>query len=343
MLDDKNAIAQHDRSDALGLALATPKQLLHDFGVGTLAPAREVTNVVYSGMGGSALQAELATTFPQLKVPFVISKGYEVPDFVSKNTLVIAGSYSGNTEETLSALAQARERGAMIAVLTGGGKLLADAQAHGDEFVQIPKAVQPRMAVFYAYRALVELLAGYGLVPAATLDELRAAGEHLQNAVQAWQANVPTADNPAKQLAKQLVGKTPIVYSGQRMAPAAYKWKISFNESSKNTSWCGTLPEFDHNEFMGWSSHPVEKPFAVLDLVSSHEHPRVLQRFEIGDRLLSGKRPKAITIEAQGSSELEHLLYLVLLGDFVSLYLGILNGVDPSPVELVERLKKELG
>lgn len=343
MLDDMNVLKQRDGSDALGLAAATPDQLLHDFGVGELTPRAEIRQVVYSGMGGSALQAELATIFPMLTVPFVISKNYDIPAFVGEHTLVIAGSYSGNTEETLEALDKARARGAMIAVLAGGGTLLEDARAHGDEYIQVPKAVQPRMAVFYAYRALVELLAGYGLVPREKLDEMAAVAEHLKNSVKQWEAAVPLENNPAKQLALQLAGKTPIVYAGPRMAPAAYKWKISFNESSKNTSWCGVLPEFDHNEFIGWSSHPIEKPFAVIDLLSSYEHPRVLRRFEIGDRLLSGMRPKAIRVEAAGGSELEQLLYLVLLGDFVSLYLGILNGVDPSPVELVERLKKELG
>lgn len=338
-----NVIAQRDRSGALGLAAATPEQLLHDFGIGTLTPAREITKVVYSGMGGSALQAELATIFPVIQVPFVLSKQYDIPAFVDENTLVIAGSYSGNTEETLEALGKAREKGAMIAVLAGGGKLLEDARAHDDTYVEVPKAVQPRMAVFYAYRALVELLVGFGLAPQQSLDSLAAAAEHLKSAVVQWEVTTPLESNPAKQLALQLVGKTPIVYGGPKMAPAAYKWKISFNESSKNTSWYGILPEFDHNEFIGWSSHPVEKPFAVIDLISSFEHPRVLQRFEVGDRLLSGMRPKAIRVEARGETEIEQLLFLVLFGDFVSLYLGILNGVDPSPVELVEKLKRELG
>ena len=147
----------------------------------------------------------------------------------------------------------------------------------------------------------------------------------------------------AKQLALQLAGKTPIIYSGSLMAPAAYKWKISVNENAKNTAWAGTLPEFNHNEFIGWSSHPVEKPFAVIDLLSSFEHPRTQKRFEVGDRLLSGLRPKSITVNAMGESPIEHLLYLVLFGDFVTLYLGLLNGVDPSPVELVEKFKIELG
>lgn len=343
MLDDMNVIKQFDHSDALGLAAKTPEQLLHNFDVQPVKLTKQIHTIVYSGMGGSALQAELATIFPLLSVPFVIVKNYNLPAFVDENTLVIAASYSGNTEETLSALAEARQRGATIAVHTGGGKLLDEAKAHNDFYVQIPKAVQPRMAVFYAYRILVETLVAYGLAQPEAIGDLEKAGRHLEQAVQQWQATTPLADNSAKQLAVQLVGKTPIIYGGPKMAPAAYKWKISFNESSKNTAWYNVLPEFDHNEFIGWTSHPIEKPFAVLDLISNFEHPRVLKRFEVGDRILSGMRPKAIRVEARGETEIEQLLYMVLFGDFVSLYLGILNGVDPSPVALIEKFKKELG
>lgn len=342
MLDDENVVRQLDRSDALSLAVDTPQQLRHSFQVEKITPTQSITNVVYTGMGGSALQAELAVIFPLLTVPFVIAKNYNLPSFVDEHTLVIAGSYSGNTEETLSALGEARQKGATIAILTGGGKLLDEAKQHNDVYVEIPKAVQPRMAVFYAYRALIELFVAYGLAEERVIEDLENASGHLQHSVEQWQMSMPLEQNPAKQLALQLVGKTPIIYAGPKMAPAAYKWKISFNESSKNTAWHNVLPEFNHNEFLGWTSHPVEKPFAVLDLVSSFEHPRTLKRFEVTDRILSGMRPKAHRIEAQGKTELEHLLYLVLFGDFVSLYLGILNGVDPSPVTLIEKFKKEL-
>jgi glucose/mannose-6-phosphate isomerase len=343
MLDDMNVIAQRDGSDALGLAEATPAQLSHDFGVSVTSVERPIANVVFAAMGGSALQAEFVKVYPALDVPFVIVKDYELPSFVNEQTLVIVSSYSGNTEETLAALEQAKAKGAKRVVMTGGGKLQQIAEADGLDHVIVPKAVQPRMAVLYAYRALVELLVAYGLAPEDSIAMLESLTPKLEKVVAGWTKNVPTADNPAKQLALQLVGKTPIIYAGTLMAPAAYKWKISANENAKNTAWMGVLPEFNHNEFIGWSSHPVEKPFAVIDLLSSYEHPRTLKRFEVTDRLLSGMRPKSITVTAQGDSALEHMLYLVLFGDFVTLYLGLLNGVDPSPVELVEKFKVELG
>lgn len=342
MLDNANVIAQRDISNALGLAADTPKQLLHSFNVAKVSPKTEINAVVVSGMGGSALQAEFLKTWPQLTVPFVISKDYNLPHFVNEHTLVIVASYSGNTEESLSALSQARERGAMIAISTAGGKLLEEAKAQGDVHIVIPEAGQPRMAVFYAYRGIVELIIAHGLVDERVLSELASVAGQLERALVNWKSDVPIADNPAKQLAIDIVGKTPIIYAGPLMAPAAYKWKISMNENAKNTAWCGNLPEFNHNEFIGWSSHPVQKPFAIIDLVSSFEHPRTIKRFEVSDRLLSGMRPKAHRIEAKGESALEQMLSLVIFGDFVSLYVALLNGVDPTPVELVERFKKEL-
>ena len=151
-----------------------------------------------------------------------------------------------------------------------------------------------------------------------------------------------TKDNYAKQLAQEVMGKSAVVYSGPFLSPVAYKWKISFNENAKNVAWQGTLPEFSHNEFIGWSSHPSNKPYAIIDLQSSFEHAQIKKRFEISARLLSGKRPHPNTIDALGETQLAQLLWTVILGDFTTIYLGLLNGVNPTPVDLVEKMKKEL-
>jgi glucose/mannose-6-phosphate isomerase len=154
---------------------------------------------------------------------------------------------------------------------------------------------------------------------------------------------VPTARNRAKQIAQELMGRTVIVYSGPLLFPAANKWKICMNENAKNTAWGNQYPEFNHNEFIGWSSHPVDKPFAVIEIRSNLEHPRVQKRFEVSERLLSGIRPAPIVVEPMGETLLQQLLWGIAMGDHVSAYLAILNGVNPTPVELVEKLKKELG
>ncbi|HMS31184.1 MAG TPA: bifunctional phosphoglucose/phosphomannose isomerase [Candidatus Saccharibacteria bacterium] len=340
MLDDLKYIQQVDKSDALGFTAKQIEQLRHSFSVGPLNFTPQ--NIVFSGMGGSSLVAELVHTWPRVAVPFVVSKGYDLPNWVDEKTLVICASYSGNTEETLSALQQARDRAGHIVVLAHGGMLHEEAKAHDVQFVQLPPAQQPRTAVFYAYRAVVEILVAAGVVEGTKIAELEAAVDSLQKSCAEWGPEVAESKNYAKQLARVMVGKTPIVYGGALTYPAAYKWKIDVNENAKNTAWCNQLPEFNHNEFLGWSSHPVEKPFAVIDLISSFEHERILKRFDVTDRMLSGRRPKAIRVEAVGESVLEQLLYLVLLGDYATTYLAVLNNVDPAPVDLVEKFKKEL-
>lgn len=344
ILDDATIAAQRDPQGALEFAAKQPEQLKHSFGIAEQKPfERPIYNVVFAGMGGSSLVAEFARTWPAMTEPFVVSKTYTLPDFVDQDTLVIVASASGNTEETLEALTHAEEKGAQIAVISHGGKLVDRAKKAGYLLAQLPEVPQPRYGVFYDYRALVEILVAADVVEQEAITELEALVDPLQKAIKQWVHSVPAEQNDAKQLADQMVGKTPIIYGGPLMYPAAYKWKISVNENAKNTAWCNALPEFNHNEFIGWSSHPIEKPFAVIDLVSNYEHPRVLKRFELIDRMLSGMRPKAIEVQARGGSALEHMLYAVLLGDFATLYLALLNGVNPTPVDLVEKFKKELG
>ncbi len=344
MLDDSNVIAQHDPQDALGFITKQPEQLKYDFGLAETVTFGPVKNVICAGMGGSALVAELAKTWPPLMVPFLVVKDYSLPPFVTgSETLVIASSYSGNTEETLAALECAQREGAQIAVITHGGTLKDIADEYSYPLAELPECPQPRTGIFYAYRALVEIFVAACLMPKTVIPELEAMAEPLQQVTNLWTADIPTNHNPAKQLAKKMAGKTPIIYAGPLMYPAAYKWKISVNENAKNTAWCNFLPEFNHNEFIGWSSHPVEKPFAVINLLSSFEYPRMQKRFEVSDRLLSGMRPASINIEAKGQNALEHMLYLILLGDYATTYLAFLNGVNPTPVDLVEKFKKELG
>jgi len=344
ILDDANVTAQRDPQGALGFAAGQPEQLRYDFGIATTKPFdRPIHNIVFAGMGGSSLVAELAKTWPAIDRPFEISKTYTLPDFVNQDTLVIVASASGNTEETLESLTHAEEAGAQIAVISHGGKLVERAKAAGYLLAQLPEVPQPRYGVMYDYRALVEILVAAGVTRPESIAELEALVEPLENATKGWAQSVPADQNYAKQLADQMVGKTPIIYGGPLMYPTAYKWKIDVNENAKNTAWCNALPEFNHNEFIGWSSRPVEKPFAVIDLISRFEHPRVLKRFELIDRMLSGMRPKAIEVHLEGGSVIEHLLYAVLLGDFATLYMALLNGVNPTPVDLVEKFKKELG
>ncbi len=341
MLDDLKYIHQRDGQDALGIAEKQWQQLEYSFEAPSLKGPFE--NVVYAGMGGSALAALVSQSWPGYSVPFEVCRQYHVPGYTSAKTLFIAASYSGNTEETISALTEAQQRGAQIAVIAGGGKLQEIAQEKNYPFLLLPKTTQPRYAVFYNLRVLLAIAAAAGLADVAEINqELNKASKFLAGAVQSWLPTVPEAQNPAKKLAMELAGKSGVVYAGPLLAPAAYKWKISFNENAKNVAWCGQYPEFNHNEFIGWTSHPVDKPYGVVDLRSSFEHPRVQKRFELSDQLLSGRRPAAHVVDAQGETLLQHLLWAINFGDFVTIYLALLNGVNPTPVDLVEKFKKQL-
>lgn len=342
MLDDLNVIKQRDPKNALGVAEDEVSQLQFEVTIDNEeAVNTDIEAIVVAGMGGSALAAGMAKSWLNTRVPFEIIKNYSMPNYVNKKTLVIASSYSGNTEETLAALKQAREKNAQIAVIASGGKLVKIAQENADPLVILPSEIQPRMAVNYNLRALVKILENYNIVQ-GKYEEITNAHDWLKEEVQNWLASISEKENLAKQLALKAIGKTPVIYAGEIMAPIAYKWKISFNENAKNVAFYNQLPEFSHNEFIGWTSHPIEKPFAIFDLISGFENQRTLHRFAISDKLLSGKRPKANTIELRGSNIVEQMLWGSVLADFVSIYVAILNGVDPTPVDLIEKLKDEL-
>lgn len=343
MLDDLKYIHDHDKADALGDVEKQYLQLQHSFD-DVYQDQVPADNIVYAGMGGSALAALLSQSWPGYNRPFEVVRDYDIPAYVSDKTYFVAASYSGNTEETLSALEQAEAKGAHIAVITGGGALADIARDKNYPLVLLPKATQPRYAALYNLKALVVLLDQAGLLAnAEALAELDQAANFLKTAVEPWLPTVPTKNNYAKQIALDVIGKSAVVYAGAKLWPAAYKWKIGFNENAKHVAWWNQYPEFNHNEFMGWAEQPVDKPYVVIDLRSSLEHPRIQKRFEVSQRLLSGRRPEPIVVNAEGVTLLEQLLWTVSLGDFVTIYTALLNGVNPGTSDFVEKFKQELG
>jgi glucose/mannose-6-phosphate isomerase len=340
MLDDLKMIHERDAADTLGIAERQWRQLGYNFE--TSQQPVEADNIVYAGMGGSALAAVLSVSWPGYSVPFQVVRDYDIPAYVSKKTYFVAASYSGNTEETISAIEQAEAKGAKIAVIAGGGKLAELARDKGYPLAILPKAEQPRYAVFYNLKALLVLLEKAGLLDGKFIQELEGSADFLKAAVAPWISTVPTDKNQAKQIAQEVIGKSAVIYGGPKFAPAAYKWKISFNENAKQVAWTNQYPEFNHNEFMGWTKQPVQKPYAVIDLRSNLEHPRIQKRFEVSERLLSGMRPAPIVVQAQGETLLQQLLWTIALGDFVTIYTALLNGLNPAPVDLIEKFKKSL-
>lgn len=340
MLDDLKLLHARDPQDTLGAAERQYAQLSQGFETSQLQINPD--NIVFAGMGGSALAALVSTSWPGYSKPFEIVRGYDIPEYVCDKTLFIAASYSGNTEETLEALSQAEDKGSHIAIIAGGGKLVEIAESKGYPLARLPSTDQPRFGTLSIIRALLDLLLGAGLIDHSQITLLEKSASFLEQSTKTWSPIIPTDKNLAKQLAQESIGNSVVVYSGPKLWPAAYKWKIGFNENAKQVAWANQYPEFNHNEFMGWTQQPDQKPYVVFDIRSGLEHPRIQKRFEVSERLLSGKRPAPIVVNAEGTSILEQLLWTCALGDFVSVYTAILAGVDPGPVELVNNLKKKL-
>jgi glucose/mannose-6-phosphate isomerase len=246
VLDDLKMIHERDAQDMLGLAEKQTGQLTHEIEL-----KGDVYNVVYSAMGGSALPALFVRAWQDLAEPFELVRGYDIPSYVDGDTLFIAASFSGNTEETLSAIAQAEEKGAQIAVITNGGKLQQIAEEKGYLLALMPQSFS-RLSLFYNLRALLQVLEKAGVLHDDFRPQFEQAAKHLSEAVADWRPDVPTSKNPAKQIAQELMGKSLVVYSGPKLYPAAYKWKINFNESAKQVAWVNQYPELNHNEFVGW-------------------------------------------------------------------------------------------
>ena len=343
MLDDLKKIHECDAQDALGIAEKQPSQYTTNYAF-AWTPPTDIHEVIVAGMGGSGLAAKAFKVTPGLLVPFEIIQDYDLPPRVHANTLLICSSYSGNTEETVSvlehALAMSSDR-PMLVVIAAGGKLLDIATQHQLPYIELPGGYQPRHTFGYQYRALAEVLQASSLVH-DFIPVLERAAERLPEAIQAWLPTVPAKTNQAKEIAQELMGKSVVIYAGPKLAPAAYKWKISCNENAKHVAWWNQYPELNHNEFLGWTKQPEQKPYAVVELRSNLEHERVQKRFSVTDKLLSGLRPSPVVVDAVGDTILEQTLRVVALGDFVSIYLALLGNINPTPVDLIERFKVEL-
>jgi glucose/mannose-6-phosphate isomerase len=339
MLDQADFIARYDKQGTLGAAGGQLGLLKQRVGLQGKLDGQRVANIVLAGMGGSAAAGELVRGWlsERLPVPVEITRGYTVPGYVGKDTLVVGGSYSGTTEETLSALAQAETQGAQVVVMASGGRMIELAREKGWGYFELPKHPLPRFGVLSAVRAWAELLEALGLLE-GLVQELETAGGKTKAD---WPAGLATRDNEAKQIAEALVGHPVVVYSGPTLGAVASKWKIDLNESAKNLAFWNVLPELSHNEFSGWTL-PGRPGLKLVELRSDLDHERIVKRFDLTNQLLSDKIAP-IEVRAEGKTKLEQLLWTFMLGSFVGVYLGVLNQVDPATLPMVDELKRRLG
>lgn len=305
---------------------------------------RQVNNVVISGLGGSAIGADLARTLAQASasVPIAVVRDYSLPDYVDDRTLAIASSYSGNTEETLAVLDEAIARGAKCVGVGTGGLLQQRCQDAGIPFLRFDYKSAPRAALGYSLFCLAGVLYHAGLLPMAASD--------LNEAVQvmrAWQQEitvaVPTADNAAKQLAMRIYGHLPVIYGASILSEVARRWKGQFNENSKSWSFFEVMPELNHNAVLGYQNPgQLTDRILVIMLRSQSDHPRVQIRFDITAQILAEHKVSHETVWARGNSPLAQMLSIIHFGDYVSLYLAFLYGSDPTAIDAINYLKSSL-
>jgi len=304
-----------------------------------------ISHVVLAGLGGSAIGGDLVRSYlaDGLKVPFFICRNYTLPDFVDSSSLVFVSSYSGNTEETLSAFEDASRRSARIICMTSNGKVEETCSREHLPCVKLPKDFQPRAALGYSFVPVLALLEKLGFVRGEEA-RIRKTGQFLENSKKEYQVEVETPTNPAKQLALKLHGKLPIIYAAtDHFDTVATRWKGQFCENAKMLAFCNVFPEFNHNELVGWKVlSDYRDDLKVVVLRDRDDHPRIKRRMEIVKSIIERQKVEVIEVESSGDELLSRMFSLIQLGDFVSFYLAILNGEDPSPVKVIDHLKGEL-
>jgi glucose/mannose-6-phosphate isomerase len=296
----------------------------------------EASGLIVCGMGGSAIGGALARAAlgDRLGLPMLMFRDYELPPWTSPQRAVLCSSYSGDTEETLACFAAAEALGARRYVATTGGALAEAARADGVPVIGLPGGLEPRQSVGYGFTVACEVAALIGATP-GTRTEIDTAAAHLETARD-------SIVGQAGEVADRIGDALPLIYGCDLTVPVAYRWKTQINENAKRHAFANQLPELDHNEIVGFASNS-DCPYAAVFLMDRDQHPRQRERAELTAKLIAAEGPEVLTIETEGETRISRLLHAVQLGDLVSLHLAARAGVDPGPVELIERLKDELG
>ena len=297
--------------------------------------SKPIHSMVITGLGGSGIGGTIATELmaKQLKIPAVINNDYSLPEFVNENTLVIVSSFSGNTEETLQALQEAQAANAEIACITSGGKVAEIAKENNYNLIILPKAFSPRAMLTYSVVQQFFLFHHYALINDSFVNEIKSTVTLLEKEVSAIK-------DLAHQTALALHSKTFVIYSESSIEGVAVRLRQQINENSKCLGWHHVIPEMNHNELVGWAGGKSE--YAVILLRTAHEFSRSKVRLDISTEVIKKYTSTVIPLDAKGTTLLEQSFYLILLGDWISVYLAELNQVDDVEVKVIDYLKGEL-
>ena len=294
-----------------------------------------ITNIIVTGLGGSGIGGtilqELITD--TCSVPITINKDYFLPAFVNENTLVIISSYSGNTEETLSAMQQAITKKAQVACVTSGGKVLQLAKQHQFDFIEIPGGNPPRSCIGYSLIQLIQILVTKGFAPETLLYDIEKSIVLLENENEAIKIE-------AQKIAQKLTNKLAVIYSLGTCEGVAVRFRQQINENSKQLCWHHTFPEMNHNELVGWTEK--NDNLVVVTFHTSFDFDRTKKRYQVCKPIFEKYSNAVIDIAAKGNSKLEQFLYLINIGDWISCYIADIKSIDPVEVNVIDYLKGEL-
>lgn len=295
----------------------------------------KINNVLICGLGGSGIGGTVVSQIVKsyAKLPICINKDYKIPAFVNENTLVIASSYSGNTEETIEMIVSARDKNAEICIITSGGKLLEIAKEKNYNFITIPGGLPPRGAFGLAFPTLLTFLNHYNIIEKNFNTEFENAISIINNE----EANII---NEAKNITEKLYKKIPIIYADANYEGVAVRFRQQINENSKMLCWHHVIPEMNHNELVGWRTKNDD--LAVVIFRNEDDYYRTQKRMEVNKTVFEKYTSTIIEIYSKGKSQLEKSLYLIHLGDWISFFLSEKNGVDVVEVDVITDLKNEL-
>ncbi|MGR6087739.1 MAG: bifunctional phosphoglucose/phosphomannose isomerase [Arcticibacter sp.] len=294
------------------------------------------SNILITGLGGSGIGGSIiAQVFErEINIPVVVNKDYFIPGFVGADTLVIASSYSGNTEETVAALELALQRGAKVVCVTSGGKILEIAQSAGLDHIVIPGGMPPRACLAYSLTQLFYVLNGFGLIG----DDFK---KDLEATIHLLDHEEEHICSEAYYLAEKLHRKIPVIYSQADYEGVCVRFRQQINENSKMLCWHHALPEMNHNELVGWTT-PNDK-LAVVFFRNETDYERTVARMDLTKGIVSKYTPYVFEVFSKGQTLLQRSLYLVHFGDWVSWYLSEIKNIDATEVKVIDYLKGELG
>ncbi len=350
LLDDREKIKRIDRGGMYDRIYKFPSQFEDALKLTKQTPLpqwgkNQIKTIVVAGLGGSAIGGDLVRSYlaERLDIPFLICRNYTLPNFVDSSSLVFVSSYSGNTEETISAFEDASKHKAKIICISTNGQVESISSEHKIPCVRLPKGFQPRAALGYCFVPILTMLEKLGLVRGEE-EHIREAKDLLEENRNKYPIEVDAGKNEAKKLAIKLHGRLPIIYaSNDHFDAVSYRWKGQFCENAKMLAFSNVFPEFNHNELVGWKVLSDYRDYLIVIILRDREdHPRIGRRMEIVKHIIEKQKVEVIEIGSRGESLLSRMFSLIQLGDFVSFYLAILNQEDPSPVKVIDYLKAEL-